>query len=186
MPARSDRRIEPVPGQPPPGPPATVVGRAAPGRAAFWGRVWRYAAGSVVATACSEAVFLLLYGVVAATPAVAATVGWLAGAVPNYWLNRSWTWRQRGRPSFKREVLPYVAIILGTLVLAVAATSWVDAALTDDEAATGLRVGLVGATFLAVYAAVFVLRFFLLDRLFHDPRRRPVDRSATDSPPETG
>ncbi len=137
-----------------------------------WEKVFRYAAGSVVATVCSEAAFLLVYGVIHATPAVASGVGWLAGAVPNYWLNRTWTWRRRGKPSLTGELLPYVAIVLGTLLLATIATSAVDSALTGDQVAQGVRVGLVGGTFLAVYGVVFLLRFFLLDQLFRHAQAR--------------
>ncbi len=137
-------------------------------------KIFRYAAGSVLAAVCSEATFLLLYGAFQATPAVASGIGWLAGAVPNYWLNRTWTWRRRGRPSLTRELLPYVAIVLGTLLIAVVATSAADAALAGGQVSEGVRVGLVGGTFLAVYGGVFLLRFFLLDQLF---------RRAPDSPP---
>lgn len=129
-------------------------------------KILRYAAGSVVATVCSEVVFLFVYGALHAMPAVASGIGWLAGAVPNYWLNRTWTWRRRGRPSLTLEVLPYVAIVLGTLVIAVVATSLVDAALAGAQISASVRVVLVGGTFLAVYGLVFVVRFFLLDQLF--------------------
>jgi putative flippase GtrA len=129
-------------------------------------KVFRYAAGSVVATVCSEVTFLLLYGVVHSTTVVASVVGWLAGALPNYWLNRTWTWRRRGRPSITRELAPYVAIVLGTLVLAAVATSAVDNALSGDRTSSIVRTALVGGTFLGVYAVVFLIRFFLLDRLF--------------------
>jgi putative flippase GtrA len=144
-------------------------------------KVLRYTAGSVVATVCSEVTFLLLYGPLHAAPAVASTLGWLAGAVPNYWLNRSWTWRRQGRPSLVGEVIPYVAIVLVTLVVAVVATSLADRALTRGDVSDGVRVVLVGGTFLGVYCVMFLLRFFLLDRLF----RRPVVFSSpvvTDPP----
>jgi putative flippase GtrA len=146
-------------------------------RRQFVEKVLRYAAGSVVATLCSEVTFLLLYGPLGASPAVSSALGWLAGAVPNYWLNRSWTWQRRGRPSMWGEIVPYVTIVLVTLLLAVAATSLVDSALTGARVAGGLRVVLVGGTFLGVYGVVFLLRFFLLDRLF----RRAAAASAPGS-----
>jgi putative flippase GtrA len=146
-------------------------------RRLFLEKVLRYAAGSVVATLCSEVTFLLLYGPFGASPAISSSLGWLAGAVPNYWLNRSWTWQRRGRPSVWGEIVPYVAIVLVTLLLAVAATSLVDSALTGARVAGDLRVVLVGGTFLGVYGVVFLLRFFLLDRLFR--------RAAAASPPGT-
>ncbi|MGI8887633.1 MAG: GtrA family protein [Nocardioidaceae bacterium] len=149
------------------GHPAPDVGKDKPGdRQELGQKILRYLAGSVVATVCSEAAFLLLYGALEATPAVASAIGWLAGAVPNYWLNRTWTWRRRGRPSLTGEVLPYVAIVLGTVLLAAVTTSFVDAALAEGQVSSGVRLALVGGTFLMVYGVVFLLRFFLLDQLF--------------------
>jgi putative flippase GtrA len=138
-------------------------------RRALVEKVLRYTAGSVVATVCSEAAFLLLYGPAHSAAAVASGVGWLAGALPNYWLNRTWTWRRQGRPDFAREVVPYVGIVLATLLLAVVVTSLADHALTGANVSDGVRVILVSAAFLAVYGVMFLLRFFMLDRLFSRP-----------------
>jgi putative flippase GtrA len=146
-----------------------------PARRELGTKVLRYAAGSVVATVCSEVTFVVLYGVMHTTPVVASTLGWLAGALPNYWLNRSWTWRRTGRPSLTREILPYVAIVLGTLLVAAVSTSAVDRALSGTSTSHAVRVLLVGGTFLGVYGLVFLVRFFLLDRLFS---AAPVTRAA--------
>ncbi len=170
------------------GQPAVDSGRGGHGgpggrRRVLRGRVLRYTAGSVVAAVCSEAAFLLLYGVFQAAPAVAATIGWLAGAVPNYWLNRSWAWGRRGRPSLTGEVLPYVAIVLGTLVVAALSTTAVHNALAGADVSGGQQTALVGGTFLAVYGLIFLLRFFLLDQLFRPapagPPRRGADATST-------
>ena len=134
-------------------------------RSALLRKVLRYGTGSLVATACSEAVFLLLYGVLSTSTTTASVLGWLAGALPNYWMNRTWTWGRRGRPSLRHELLPYVAIVALTLLLAVGATALVDSALAGTESDT-VRSALVGGTFLLVYVLVFLLRFFLFDRLF--------------------
>ena len=123
-----------------------------------------YTAGSVVAAGCSELALLLCYAVLHLPPAVAALVGWLCGAVPNYWLNRRWTWRRRGRPDARRELLPYVLIVLGTLAMAMLVTRAVDAGLSDAGAAA--RTTWVAAAFLGVYVVMFLLRYLLLDRLF--------------------
>lgn len=144
--------------------------RTRPGsRRELSGKILRYVTGSGVATICSEAAFLLVYGALGATPAVASVIGWLAGAVPSYWLNRTWTWRRRGRPSLRRELLPYVGIVLGTLLVAAVATSSVHAAVERAEVSATTRLVLVSGTFLAVYGGMFLLRFFLFDRLFRGP-----------------
>ncbi|MEP6667286.1 MAG: GtrA family protein [Nocardioidaceae bacterium] len=129
-------------------------------------KVGRYAAGSVVATVCSELAFVLMYGPLHASPVWSTCVGWLAGAVPNYWLNRNWTWRQQGRPSLRKEVAPYVAIVAITLLLAAVATKGADAWLDGTGVSSAAKVVLVAGAFLGVYVAMFLVRFFLLDRLF--------------------
>ena len=136
----------------------------------------RYASGSVVATGCSELTLVVLYGFLHVSPVWSSSAAWFAGAAPNYWLNRSWTWHRRGRPSLHRELLPYVAIIAVTLLLATMATRAVDAALKGGATSSAVRVALVAGTFLGVYVAMFVVRFFLLDWLF----TRPTDDAPLD------
>lgn len=129
-------------------------------------KLLRYFTGSVVATVCSEVVFVLLYGVLGMGTTWSSVLSWLAGAVPNFWLNRSWAWQRKGRPRLRDEVLPYLAIIVVTLVLATVTTSAVDRWLHHQGTAASLRVVLVAAVFLGVYVVVFAVRFFLLERLF--------------------
>lgn len=129
-------------------------------------KVLRYFGGSAVATVCSELAFVLLYGPLHVGTAWASVLGWLAGAVPNYWLNRTWTWQRTGRPSFRRELLPYLVIIGVTLALATGVTRGLDAVLRNAGTSSSLRVTLVAVAFFGVYVVMFVLRFFLLDRLF--------------------
>lgn len=162
-----------------------TAGAAAPTEAAQGepadkrGTALRYLGGSVVAAGCSEVVLVVLYGLLHVAPGPASCLAWLAGAVPNYWLNRSWAWRRRGRPDLRREVLPYVVIVLTTLALATLLTGAVDRWSRDLTGST-LRVVLVAATFLGVYVAVFVLRFALFDRLFTRlDRSDRSDRSAS-------
>ena len=159
---------------------APRVARSAPDR--LRGKALRYVGGSAVAAACSEITLVVLYGLLHVAPGPASWLAWLAGAVPNYWLNRSWTWRRRGRPDVRGEVLPYVAIILATLLLAALATAAVDRWAREGGTDSGTRVALVAGTFLAVYVAMFVLRFALLDRLFsrlHARDARLTDERAT-------
>lgn len=135
-------------------------------RGASWGKLSRYAGGSVVATVCSQLTFVLLYGPLGVAAGITSVLAWFAGAVPNYWLNRRWAWQRTSRPSLRGELLPYAGIILGTLLLAVIATEVVDQVLRGTDVAAATRVTLVSATYFAVYVVMFGVRFFLLDRLF--------------------
>lgn len=129
-------------------------------------KLMRYFGSSLVATVCSELSFVLLYGPVHVGTTSASLLAWLAGAIPNYWLNRRWAWQRTGRPRFRTEVLPYVTIVLMTLLLATGTTHLLDAWLHHLGTRASLRVGLVAIAYLGVYVVMFALRFVLLDRLF--------------------
>jgi putative flippase GtrA len=129
-------------------------------------KLLRYFTGSVVATVCSEVAFVVLYGLLDVGTSWSSVLSWLAGAVPNFWLNRNWAWQRTGRPSLRREVLPYAAIIVATLVLATVLTHEADAWLHHERVSHSTRVAIVAAVFLGTYVVVFALRFVLLERLF--------------------
>jgi putative flippase GtrA len=138
----------------------------------------RYLGGSVVATVCSEAVFIAMYGPLGTGTTWASIVAWLAGALPNYWLNRAWAWKRTGRPGFRDEILPYATIILLTLCLAIVMTKVAAHELTAHGIGSSLRVGTVAVVFEGVYVVMFVVRFFLLDRLFARLAHRDAEGAA--------
>ena len=77
-------------------------------------RLWaRYTGASVVAGIISEVVFVVTYWF-AAAPLAASLLAFVAGAVPNYLMNRYWAWQRRGRPDRTREILPYAVIVVVT------------------------------------------------------------------------
>jgi putative flippase GtrA len=140
-------------------------------------RLARYTAGSVLATVCSEAAFVVAYGPAGAGPRVAGVVGFVAGAIPNYGLNRRWAWQRRGRAPLAREVLPYVAVVLATAALATAAGSLADGHLRGLALPRALQVALVGLAYLLPYGSVFLLKFLLLEWLvFSGPAAGPPRR----------
>jgi putative flippase GtrA len=146
-------------------------------RILLWGR---YAGASVVAGIISEVVFVVTYWF-AAVPLAASLLAFVAGAVPNYLMNRYWAWQRRGRPHRTREVLPYAVIVLVTAVTAVLVTTAADHLVRDHVAGHALQVTLVGAAFLATYGTMFILKFVLFDRFIFVDRaaRTPDTTSAT-------
>jgi putative flippase GtrA len=146
------------------------------GRSELVRRVFRFGTNAIVATICSQATFIALYGPLGASTTVSSTLAWLAGAIPNYWLNRSWTWRRRGRPSVTRELVPYAAIVLGTLALAIVATGLGEALLEQTTVSPTAQTLLVWAIYFSVYLVMFIFRFLLFDRLFRTSGTTPTDR----------
>lgn len=143
-------------------------------------QLWsRYTGASVVAGVISEVVFVVTYWF-AAVPVVSSLLAFIAGAVPNYLLNRYWAWQRRGRPDSAREVLPYAVIVVVTAVTAIFVTTAADRWVRDHVTAHALQVTLVGAAFLATYGTMFVLKFVLFDRfIFVDRAARTPDTTST-------
>jgi putative flippase GtrA len=143
-------------------------------------RLWaRYTGASVVAGIISEVVFVVTYWL-AAAPLAASLLAFVAGAVPNYLMNRYWAWQRHGRPDRTREILPYTVIVVVTAVTAILVTTAADRWVRDHVAVHALQVTLVGAAFLATYGAMFVLKFVLFDRFIFVERagRTPDTTSA--------
>lgn len=141
-----------------------------------WQTFLRYAAGSLVATGCSEVVLVAGYGLFGLGPQTASLVAWVAGAVPNYVLNRRWAWRERERPPMLRELLPYWVITLGTAALAIAATTAADGLVRHAVSDRGERSFLLGLVYLAAYGFVFVIKFALFDGwVFSSKRSVPAE-----------
>jgi putative flippase GtrA len=123
------------------------------------GRLTRYTIGSIVAATTSAVVFALAYLLGASTTAC-SIIAFVAGAIPNWILNRRWAWKLRGRISVGREVVAYVIISLLSLVATSATTEW-----TQDHVQSitthhhWIRAALVTASYLAVFAVLFVAKF---------------------------
>jgi len=132
----------------------------------------RYAAGSVVAFGCSEVVLMAAYGLLGTRAWTAASLAWVAGAVPNYILNRRWAWKRRGRAQFLRETLPYWVITLSTAAMAVGTTSLVDNWVRSSVNGRGEQSLLLGVVYLAAYGVVFAVKFVLFDKWVFAGRSR--------------
>ena len=138
----------------------------------FLGKIARYAIGSVVALATSVVVFALLYvaGVGTTLDSIAAFV---AGAIPNWILNRKWAWEMTGRVEIAREVIGYTFVSVLALIAASAGTGWMQSYVKNHVAAHhGYRVILVTGAYVLVQALLFVVKFVVYDRWVFTGRSR--------------
>jgi putative flippase GtrA len=145
----------------------------------------RFAAGTVVSTACSQLTFVLLFGVLDASVAVSGAVAFLAGALPNFLIHRFWTWRRSGPVEMRRELLPYLAVISFSGLVAIGITTAVDrligSAIHDHAVLTAVVTVVYGLS----YLPVFVLKFALLDRLVFGAGDRRAQASRHQVPTST-
>jgi putative flippase GtrA len=92
-------------------------------------------------------------------PTYANVVSVAIGAIPAYYMSRAWVWGKRGKSHWKKEVLPFWVFTFSGLVMSTALISYVDNHTTN-------RVAILVAQLFA-FGVLWVLRFFLLDKLFH-------------------
>ena len=125
----------------------------------------RFAAGTVVSTACSQLTLVLLFGILETSASVSGGAAFLAGAVPNFLIHRFWTWRRSGPVRMRRELLPYLAVITFNGLVAIGITTGVDRLVSGTIEDHAVRTAVLAVTFTISYLPLFVLKFALLDRL---------------------
>ena len=125
-------------------------------------KITRYVIGSVVALATSIVVFAVLYVLIGNTT-ICSVAAFIAGAVPNWILNRRWAWQIRGQVSVMREVVGYIAISVAVLVMSSLATGWTSSEVHGIPAHHGFRVILVTAAYVAVQAFFFGVKYLVYE-----------------------
>jgi putative flippase GtrA len=133
--------------------------------------VTRFAIASALAATTSAIVFPVLYVLGAATT-VCTVVAFFAGAIPNWTLNRRWTWKVQGRVAFGREILAYLVISASTLLVLSVATALTNEAVEGIPAHHGIRVILVTGSYFLVLALLYGMRFFLYEHWIFSGRSR--------------
>jgi putative flippase GtrA len=140
-------------------------------RSPLGARMTRYTLGSIVAAATSAIVFALLYVIGAGTTACSVSA-FVAGAIPNWILNRRWAWQVTGKVAIGREVLAYILVSALTLLATTESTAWTQRQVQSIPAHHGIRVALVTASYLGVFAVLFVARFAVYDVWIFSGRSR--------------
>jgi putative flippase GtrA len=134
-------------------------------------RIARFAISSMVAATTSAIVFAVLY-VMGVSTTFCSITAFVAGAVPNWTMNRRWTWKVEGRVAFGREIVAYIVVSASTLVALSLATGWTHRHVQGIPAGHGIRVILVTGSYFAVLAVLYGVRFFLYERWIFSGRSR--------------
>jgi putative flippase GtrA len=137
----------------------------------------RYSASSVIAGLISELAFVVCYWLGTA-PLVATVAAFVAGALPNYVLNRRWAWGRTGPADTRRELLPYAIIVIVTAAAAALTTTAADHWIRARIESHTWQTILVSGVFLGTYGVMFILKFVLFDRFVF---ARPAPAGAAEA-----
>jgi putative flippase GtrA len=102
---------------------------------------------------------------------VDSVAGFIAGAIPNWVLNRRWAWQQTGRPP-ARQVIGYIGVSLVVLVTTSAVTGWTNSQVQSIPSHQGLRVIIVTASYVAVTVLLFFAKFAIYEYWVFSERSR--------------
>ena len=128
-----------------------------------WVAKWaKYSAASMSGVVSSSLTLYVLLEIVDMGPVPANIIAVTVGAVPNYLVNRAWTFGKRGSHSFTREVLPFWGMALLGLIISTFAVAWAADRWEDNT----LVVMLAN---LASFGVLWVARFFILERVLFKP-----------------
>ena len=130
-------------------------------------KIFRYTMVSVISTAVSTIVIVLVYGVAKLWSEVPSTIfGNAVATFPSYWLNRQWAWGKSGRSHFVKEVLPFWVMSITGIGFALITSTWAHNFADSHHLHHLARTGLVVGANVAAFGILWLLKFIILNRLF--------------------
>jgi putative flippase GtrA len=133
-------------------------------RAQLAATLGKFAVGSGVATLVSQLAFVLCYGVAGLPAFGAGVIGFVAGSIPAYLINRYWTWR-RGDVATGHRLLPYYTVMIGCALASSGLTALAEELIRPLVTGDVTRTIAVDACYLASFGLMFVVKFVALDRI---------------------
>ncbi|HTT88727.1 MAG TPA: GtrA family protein [Acidimicrobiales bacterium] len=142
----------------------------------------RYAAVSLISTTVTLSLLGLLVYTKTLSPGWANVVATAAGTVPSFELNRRWVWAKTTRRSLVKEMLPFCALSFSGLGLSTLAVKLAAAWAAGAGFGPGVIALVSQAANLATFGSLWVLQYFLLDRVLFGPRHRPPNAGELCAP----
>ena len=95
-------------------------------------------------------------------------IGVTAGSIPNYLINRAWTFNKRDAHSFTREILPFWLMAVLGLILSTFAVAWADDRWDGNALA-------LNAANLGSFGVLWIAKFFVLERVLFKPLAEVIE-----------
>lgn len=133
-------------------------------------KIIRYCGVSVVNVLVGQGILAFCLLVLDLSGVLSQFIAASLSAIPAYILSRRWVWKQRGKDSFRTEVLPFWTMAIIGLLFAVASIAIMER-FTDHPIVIML-------TSLGAYGVVWVGKYFVLDKIMW---RVPADPEPTSA-----
>jgi putative flippase GtrA len=131
----------------------------------------RFVLVSIVSAIISFVLLAIIYGGLHLWSEVPSTlVATILASIPNYYLNRRWVWGKSGRSRVWREWIPFWAITILGLVLALVAAALAHNFSNAHDLGHVARTIVLLASNLIAFGSRWILKFVILNRVFRpDP-----------------
>jgi putative flippase GtrA len=147
---------------------------SATGERTLVGKFMRYSAASMAGTIVGEGTLILFSAGFGWGGVASNFVSVILGAIPNYLLNRYWTWQKAGRDRMAAEIVVFwIMALLGLLI----STFFV--AYADHRWGTTLAIAIAQAV---GFGVLWIAKFLFLDKVLF----RTVERIEADHATATG
>ncbi len=131
-------------------------------------KIFRYSMVSVISTAASFTVLLIVYGILQLWSEVPSTVfANVVATFPSYWLNRRWAWGKTGRSHLGKEVLPFWMMAGIGIAFSIVGASVARHIGKTHHLGHAELTALVLAANVFSFGLFWVLKLMLFNRLFH-------------------
>ncbi|HXW80438.1 MAG TPA: GtrA family protein [Acidimicrobiales bacterium] len=161
----------------------------ATGRASLAGalrKLARYATVSAISTSVTLSLLGILVYTKALSPGWANLVATGVGTVPSFELNRRWVWSKHTKRSVFREMVPFCALSFTGLGLSTVVVSLAARWATSAGLGSGATALISQAANLATFGALWVVQFFLLDRVLFGRSQAQPGTADSVGPGEAG
>jgi putative flippase GtrA len=118
-----------------------------------------------LATLVSAVVFWVMFHTAQAPPELCSLSAFGSGALVNFVSNRYWAWDRRGRMGLGRDMGSYAVLAIATALIAAGVTRATKSYAPHVGAFAAHLAIVVEASYFATYAAMFLVKFALLDRV---------------------
>jgi len=120
-------------------------------------KLLRYSSASVVAVVTYVVLLVVCHDLVGLSEMGSHLIAVCLSSIPNYLINRYWTWEQTGRNRFWGEVVPFWVMAILGFILSVIFVAWVE----DRSDASWAVI----AANLSAFGVLWIAKFLVLDRL---------------------
>lgn len=127
--------------------------------------IWRYLCASVFNVILGAALLAIGFDLLKLSALTANLFAVLLGTGPMYLVSRRWVWPSEERSQFFRHIVPFWSLTLIGWVFSSVAVIFASRLGDHLKIDRSLQTLLVVAASLFAYGTVWILRFFILDRL---------------------